>query len=178
MTEEQLKYPIGKFEKPELITRDILSKWILEISDFPARLKNEVTYLTDEQLDTQYRPGGWTIRQVVHHCADSHMTSFTRFKLALTEEKPTIKPFLEDRWAALSDGKTAPIEPSLMVLEGLHNRWVSLLNSLTEEDLHKKFIHPEQGREFILNENIGIYAWHGNHHLAHITQLKKIKKWK
>jgi hypothetical protein len=178
MTLEQLQYPIGKFEKPETISKEILTKWISDIATFQTRLKSEVNHLTDEQLDTQYRPEGWTVRQVVHHCADSHINSFTRFKLALTEEKPVIKPYWEDRWAELPDGKNLPIVHSLMLLEGLHSRWTVLLNSLTEQDLNKKFIHPEHGLEFALRENIGIYAWHCNHHLAHITELKKRKNWK
>jgi hypothetical protein len=158
MTLDQLKYPIGKFEKPEIITKEILVKWISDIADFPTKLKKEVDYLTDKQLDTAYRPGGWTVRQVVHHCADSHINSYTRFKLTLTENKPTIKPYYEDRWAELIDGKKSPIKYSLMLLEGLHFRWVTLLNSLTQEDLEKKFIHPEHGNEIQLIENTGIYA--------------------
>jgi hypothetical protein len=178
MTLEQLKYPIGQFEKPEIIRRDLVVKWIADIAAFPTRLRNEVNHLTDEQLGTQYRPDGWTIIQVVHHCADSHINSFIRFKLTLTEDKPIIKPYWEDRWAELTDGKTMPIEHSLMLLDGLHSRWVGLLNSLTEQDLDKKFIHPEQGQEIPLNEYVGVYAWHCNHHLAHITELKKRKNWK
>ncbi len=178
MTLEELKYPIGKFNKPETITRDILAKWVSVIAAFPAKLKDEVNHLANEQLDTQYRPDGWTVRQVVHHCADSHMNSFTRFKLTLTEVKPTIKPYWEDRWAELTDGKTMPIEHSLILLDGLHARWTGLLNSLTEQDLDRKFIHPEDGREIPLNENVGVYAWHCEHHLAHITELKKRKNWK
>lgn len=178
MVLEQLKYPIGKFERPKIITTDILAKWISDIAAFPAKLKNEVNHMTGEQLDTPYRPDGWTVRQVVHHCADSHINSFTRFKLALTEDNPTIKPYWEDRWAELLDGKTMPIAPSLMLLEGLHSRWVGLLNSLSEHDLGKKFINPEHGREIQLDETVGIYAWHCEHHLAHITALKRRKNWK
>lgn len=178
MTLEQLKYPIGKFEKPEIITKEILIKWISDISVFPAKLNKETEHLTDEQLATTYRPNGWTVRQLVHHCADSHINSFTRFKLALTEDKPTIKPYWEDRWAELVDGKELPIKYSLMLLEGLHFRWVALLHSLSEQDLEKKFIHPEHGNEIRLDENIGVYAWHCKHHLAHITELKKRKNWK
>lgn len=178
MTLEQLKYPIGKFENPEIVTEGQLAQWIATIAAFPAKLKHEVSHLTDEQLDTPYRPEGWTVRQVVHHCADSHINSFVRFKLALTEDKPTIKPYWEDRWATLPDGKTIPIEYSLMILEGLHYRWATLLNSLTTEDLIRTFIHPGQGREIELLENIGLYAWHSEHHLAHITALKKRENWK
>lgn len=177
MTLEQLKFPIGKFEKPTTITKYDLLKWILDISTFPTRIKNEVNNLTDQQLDTPYRPQGWTIRQVVHHCADSHMNSLTRFKLSLTEDKPTVKPYYEERWAELHDSKNMPIEPSLKMIEGIHERWTVLLNSLVESDYSKIFIHPEHGKEFRIDENIGIYAWHCNHHLAHITGLKKRRDW-
>lgn len=178
MTLEQLKYPIGKFEKPKIITKDILAKWISEISTFPTKLTDEVNHLTDRQLDTQYRPDGWTIRQVVHHCADSHMNSLTRLKLTLTEDQPTIKPYYEDRWAELIDAKNMPINPSLKMLEGIHERWTVLLNNMTEEQYERIFIHPEHGKTFRVDENIGVYAWHCNHHLAHITETKKRNNWK
>ena len=178
MTVEELKYPIGKFVKPDYYTPEILNQYILDIGLFPSRLRAEVEQLTDEQLDTCYRPDGWTIRQVVHHCADSHMNSFTRFKLALTEEKPTIKPYFEDRWAELVDSKSMPIEPSLKILEGLHQRWVVLLKSLTKEDLERRFVHPEHGKELKLDGTLGLHAWHCHHHLAHITNAKKLNQWK
>jgi len=178
MSLENLKYPIGKFIKPHAITQEIVLNWISEIEAFPSILNIEVIHLNNEQLDTPYRPNGWTIRQVVHHCADSHMNSFIRFKLTLTEDIPTIKPYYEDRWAELIDSKTLPIEHSLIILKGLHSRWTSLLKSLSEIDLERKFIHPDQDGKINLYENIGIYAWHCNHHLAHITELKKSKGWK
>ncbi|CAN1543975.1 metal-dependent hydrolase [Flavobacteriaceae bacterium] len=178
MTTDQLKYPIGKFDKPTVIKKDILKKWISDISTFHKRLLSEVINLTDEQLDTPYRPDGWTIRQVIHHCADSHMNSLTRLKLTLTEDKPTIKPYFEERWAELADSKNLPIEPSLKMIEGIHERWTVLLNNLSESDYSKIFIHPEHGKEFRIDENIGIYAWHCNHHLAHITETKKSNNWK
>ena len=178
MTIEQLKYPIGKFDKPTVITKDILKKWISDISTFHKRLLSEVINLTDEQLDTPYRQDGWTIRQVIHHCADSHMNSLTRLKLTLTEDQPTIKPYFEERWAELFDTKNMPIQPSLKILEGIHERWEILLNNLTVEQLQRKFIHPEHGKAFSIDENIAIYAWHCNHHLAHITQTKKRHHWK
>ena len=177
MTIEQLKYPIGKFEKIETITKDILEKWISDIETFPTRLKEEVYHLTDQQLDTQYRPKGWTIRQVVHHCADSHINSFTRLKLSLTEDNPTIKPYMEECWAELTDNKTLPVGSSIKILEGIHERWVTILRSLTSEEFKRTFIHPEQGKKIRIDENIGFYAWHCNHHLAHITTLKKQKGW-
>ena len=177
MTLEQLKYPIGKFEKPDIITKDILANWISEISTFPTRLVAAVDRLTAQQLDTQYRPGGWTIRQVVHHCADSHMNSFTRLKIALTEDRPIIKPYFEERWAELPDSKSMPVEPSLKMIEGIHERWRVLLKNLRDEDYAKFFIHPEHGKAFRVDENIGIYAWHCNHHLAHITETIKRNNW-
>jgi hypothetical protein len=175
---EKLKYPIGRFEKPKSITQEILSEWILAISSFPQRLSAEIAFMTDEQLNTPYRPGGWTIRQVVHHCADSHMNSLTRFKLALTEDNPTIRPYFEERWAELADSKEMNLAPSLKMLEGIHERWTILLNHLTAEQLDRTFIHPSQNQQWRIAENIGLYAWHCNHHLAHITETKKQQGWK
>lgn len=177
MNLEKLKFPIGQFQSHEKTNLDDIPLHISVIEQFPERLKNEVQNLSDTQLDTAYRPSGWTIRQVVNHCADSHMNSLIRFKLALTEEKPIIKPYFEERWAELSDSKFMPIEPSLLLLSGLHQRWVALLKSLSEKDLQKSFIHPEHGKEFELQASIANYAWHCNHHLAHITVLKKSKNW-
>jgi hypothetical protein len=180
MTEAELttlKFPIGKFQKPALLTDEILERFIKDIETFPGRLRKEVSSLNDQQLDTPYRPEGWTLRQVVHHCADSHMNSIIRFKLALTEDKPTIKPYFEERWAELPDSKNLPVEHSLLLLEGLHARWVTLLRLIPKEELKKSFIHPEHGKEIQLEENLGIYAWHCNHHLAHITSLKMRMNW-
>lgn len=174
---EHLRFPIGKFEAPQVLTPALLNQYIHDIETFPNRIKEAVTGLNDSQLDTPYRTDGWTIRQVVHHCSDSHMNSIIRFKLALTEEEPTIKPYFEERWAELADSKNMPIESALLLLDGLHQRWTVLLKSLTPEELKKTFIHPEHGKRFRLDENIGVYAWHGNHHLAHITTLKKSKHW-
>lgn len=174
---EKLRYPIGKFIAPEIYPKEYLDGKISEIATFPERLKKEVLHLTDEQLDTPYRQDGWTIRQVIHHCADSHMNCFIRIKWALTEDTPTIKFYHEDRWGGLQDNLTMPIQPTLSLLEGLHFRLTYLMNSLSESDLEKSFIHPEHNSEFKLKEIIGTYAWHGNHHLAHITELKKRKNW-
>jgi uncharacterized damage-inducible protein DinB len=175
---EELRFPIGKYTKPVEITRQILNVYIKDIANFPVTLKKEVENLSDNQLDTPYRPDGWTVRQVVNHCADSHMNSLTRFKLTLTEDNPIIKPYFEERWAELADSKTMPIEPALKMLEGIHARWTVLLQNLTQEQLKRTFIHPEHGKEFSLEENIGIYAWHCNHHLAHISSLKSKMNWK
>ncbi len=179
MTEQELeilRFPIGKFKRPDGFSNELIKHWIGDIQSFPERLKKETLHLSEEQLDTQYRPDGWTIRQVIHHCADSHMNSVIRFKLALTEDKPIIKPYMEDKWAELSDSKM-DIHPSLQLIEGLHAKWTVLLNSLNANDLNKSFIHPEHGRELHLYVNIALYSWHCNHHLAHITELKKRKNW-
>lgn len=174
---EKLRYPIGKFTAPAAYSETYLTENIAAIASFPERLKLAVSTLTDEQLDTPYRPEGWTVRQVVHHCADSHMNCYIRIKWTLTEDNPTIKYYFEDRWSALPDNLTMPIEPTLALLEGLHYRIAFLLNNLSETDLVRTFIHPEHQKEFAIRELIGLYAWHGNHHLAHITSLLQRKGW-
>ena len=174
---ENLRFPIGLFVKPASLNAEVIHDLIRDIQAFPERLRIEVENLSEAQIDTPYRPQGWTIRQVVHHCADSHLNGFTRFKLALTEDSPVIRPYLEDRWAELEDGKFLAVDPSLQLLSGLHGRWVVLLKSLRPNDMEKVFFHPEHGREFRLDETIALYAWHSNHHLAHITELKKRKGW-
>ena len=176
-TLEKLRYPIGKFIAPEIYSNDYLITKIAEIASFPERLKKEVRHLTEEQLETPYRQDGWTVRQVIHHCADSHMNCLIRIKWALTEDNPTIKFYHEKRWSELNDSLKMPIQPTLSLLEGLHFRMAYLMNSLTESDLEKTFIHPENNTQFKIKEIIGIYAWHGNHHLSHITALKKKKGW-
>jgi hypothetical protein len=170
-----MKYPIGNFQFDGEITNSITKNWINEIKDLPRLLRDVVKDLDNEQLDTPYRPGGWTVRQVIHHLADSHMNAYVRFKLALTEEKPVIKPYEETKWAELSDYKL-PIDISLSLLEALHIRWTDLLLSLIPADMEKTFIHPDSG-EVSVGKNIGIYAWHGRHHLAHITSLCNRKGW-
>ncbi|MFS0777059.1 YfiT family bacillithiol transferase [Neobacillus sp. 3P2-tot-E-2] len=170
-----MKYPIGNFQFDGEITNSITKNWINEIKDLPILLRDVVKDLDNEQLDTPYRPGGWTVRQVIHHLADSHMNAYVRFKLALTEEKPVIKPYEETKWAELSDYKL-PIDISLSLLEALHIRWTDLLLSLIPADMEKTFIHPDSG-EVSVGKNIGIYAWHGRHHLAHITSLCNRKGW-
>ncbi len=172
---EKLKYPIGKFQKPENISKEIISKWIIEIKEFPERMKKEVVDLSETDLKMIYRPDGWSIKQVVHHCADSHMNAFIRHKLCLTENNPTIKPYAENLWAMQSDVEKVSIASSLMILQGVHLRWSVLLESLSEKDFAKTFVHPEHNKVFKLEESIGQYAWHGNHHLEHIKQAKKHK---
>ena len=170
-----MRYPIGNFQFDGEITNSVTKDWINEIKDLPRLLRDVVKNLDNEQLDTPYRPGGWTVRQVIHHLADSHMNAYVRFKLALTEEKPVIKPYEETKWAELSDYKL-PIDISLSLLEALHIRWTDLLLSLIPADMEKTFIHPDSG-EVSVGKNIGIYAWHGRHHLAHITSLCNRKGW-
>ncbi|HLI30711.1 MAG TPA: putative metal-dependent hydrolase, partial [Terriglobia bacterium] len=147
------------------------------IEEVPARLRAAVKGLSDAQLDTPYREGGWTVRQVVHHLADSHMNSYVRFRLALTESEPTIKTYDQTRWAELRDARTAPVEPSLALLESLHKRWVLLLKSLEAADFSRTFRHPDRGT-MTLDQNLALYAWHGRHHVAHITSLRERMGWR
>lgn len=164
----KLKYPIGKFARPEIIDSEQIESWINEIELFPERIKELTEKLSDEDLRLRYRPEGWTIQQIVHHCSDSHMNSFIRFKLSITEDLPTIKPYYEDKWAEMPDYNSVNIIESIKIIEGLHSRWIVLLKSLSLDDLNREFLHPEHGKKLTLGENIGIYAWHSNHHLAHI----------
>lgn len=172
---QQLKYPIGSFQRPSNITRDQISEWIDTIEQFPALLKKETQDLNQGQLLWQYRPEGWTILQVVHHCADSHMNALIRFKLALTEENPTIRPYNESAWAKLPDGNEAPIALSLTLLTNLHARWTILLKHLSPQDFERTFFHPEYQKSFRLDVNLALYAWHCGHHLAHVKQAKQFK---
>jgi len=171
-TEEQLKYPIGEFQAPASYTTADLREWINEIKTLPGRLRRAVIGLTDQQLNTTYRPGGWTLKQVVHHMADSHMNSLVRFKLALTEENPTIKPYEEAEWALLPDYRL-PVESSLKMLEGIHQHMVVLFESFTENECNRTYHHPATGDNVPLKKAIALYAWHGNHHLAQITETAK-----
>ena len=175
---EKLKYPIGKPQIPEVIIDAHISDWITVLEVFPERLKSLVENLSEAQLDTCYRPDGWTVRQVVHHVSDSHHNSYTRFKWTLTENQPLIKAYYEDRWAALFDSKSAPIELSINTIKALHAKWVYFLKGLSKSDLEQVFIHPEGNEKVSLQENIGIYAWHCNHHYEHINQLMIRKGWK
>ncbi|CAH0343980.1 YfiT family bacillithiol transferase [Bacillus sp. CECT 9360] len=170
-----LRYPIGEFNHEGTITLESINEWIKEIENAPGELKEAVKGLEDEQLDTPYRPDGWTVRQVVHHLADSHMNAYVRFKLALTENNPTIKPYQESEWAELPDSRMS-VEVSLTLLEALHARWVTLLRSLNSTQLEQTFQHPDSGIVQV-GYNIGLYAWHGRHHIAHITILRKRLGW-
>ncbi|MFP4847257.1 YfiT family bacillithiol transferase [Winogradskyella sp. PE311] len=165
----KLKFPIGEFEKPKQITQQHLQEWIDSIEALPKEIMVLTDNLSETELNFKYRPEGWTIKQVVHHCADSHINSIIRFKLAITEETPTIRPYFEDRFAKLIDYSTS-IEAPIFILKGIHQKLGILLRSFKSEDLKREYIHPEHGKHFTLEETIGIYAWHGNHHLAHIKQ--------
>lgn len=175
-TVERLKYPIGRAVIPESISENDLKKWIGILETFPGKLRLITQNLDEKQLDTPYRADGWTIRQVVHHVVDSHYNSYIRFKWTLTEDKPVIKAYYEDRWAQLDDYK-APIELSLKALESLHSKWVYLLKGLSEDELKRVFIHPESNKEVSLEKNIGIYAWHCRHHYGHIANLLMREGW-
>ena len=170
-----LRYPIGEFSPPDPLEREQVDAWTDDIAALPADLRRTVARLTDVQLDTPYRPGGWTVRQVVHHLPDSHMNSLIRFKWALTEDRPTIKAYDEKGWAVLPDSK-GPIAGSLDLLDALHGRWVSLLRSLSWAQLRREFVHPESGPA-TLAVTVGSYAWHGRHHLAHIERLIQREVW-
>lgn len=172
---EDLRFPIGKFDSNIEVTDELRQKYIQTISDLYENLYEAVKNLWDTQLDTPYRPEGWTVRQVVHHIADSHLNSYCRFKLALTEDVPTIRPYYEDRWAELEDSKM-PIDVSMKIIEGVHSRWTSLLNSMSDDDFKRKLNHPESG-EWTLDKFLGLYDWHSRHHLAHITTLAERENW-
>lgn len=171
-----LKYPIGKFQKPDNIPFGNLKEAIEEIKALPKFLEASVKALSEEKLDTQYRSGGWTVRQVVHHLADSHMNAFIRFKLALTEENPTIKPYDEAAWANLNDSKL-PIEISIGILKNIHFKWGVILDQMTEFEFHRTYFHPESQKSVPLDEVTLMYCWHGKHHLAHIQALSLREKW-
>nr|WP_026695264.1 bacillithiol transferase BstA [Peribacillus kribbensis] len=173
---EDRKYPIGRFVVPHVFSEDSIDIWINDIAAAPANIKEAVHGLSDEQLDTPYREGGWTIRQVVHHIADSHMNAYIRFKLALTEDFPTIKPYKEGDWALLSDS-SAEISASIQIIEGLHTRWEALLRSMKPADFKRKFIHPEMQTTINLYTTLALYSWHSRHHCAHINSLREREEW-
>lgn len=172
---EDLRYPIGNFDKSIEITPENRQQLIEAIEELPEKIKSATTDLSDEQLDTPYRPSGWTVRQTVHHVADSHLNSFMRFKLALTEELPTIRPYFEDRWAELADSRM-PIDVSIKIIEGIHARWTNLLQSMSEEDFNKQLNHPDSG-VWTLEKMLALYGWHSRHHTAHINNLRIRNNW-
>jgi uncharacterized damage-inducible protein DinB len=173
---DSLRFPIGDFVEPDHLTPKDLQSAIGVIAALPENLRAAVDGLSDAQLDTPYRAGGWTLRQLVHHVADSHINAYVRMRLALTEDWPTIKPYDEARWAELADARTLPVEVSLSLLEALHRRWVTLLESLGESEWARGYIHPEMGRQS-LDEVVALYSWHSRHHTAHVTELRKRMGW-
>ena len=174
---DELRYPIGPFAYRGLQSAEQRRSCIERIAAAPGLVRRAVEGLTDAQLDTPYRDGGWTIRQVVHHLPDSHLNAYTRFRLALTEPTPTIRPYLEHLWAELPDARTGPTELSLPLLQALHRRWVWLLRPLGPTQWELRYVHPEHGREWTLDEALAMYAWHGEHHTAHITGLRARMGW-
>lgn len=172
-----LRYPIGPFVYDGGMTEARRAECVARISAAPAALRSAVAGLSDAQLDTPYRPGGWTLRQVVHHVPDSHLNAYTRFRLTLTEDQPTIKTYDEARWAELPDARTLPVTVSLALLEALHVRWTALLRGLTAADGARRLFHPEHGRLMTLDELLALYAWHGEHHTAHVTSLRARSGW-
>ncbi|HEY7096389.1 MAG TPA: bacillithiol transferase BstA [Terriglobales bacterium] len=170
------RYPIGKFSFEGPLTQAQRNSFLNDIERLPSVFRSAIEGLSSEQLDTPYREGGWTVRQVIHHVPDSHMNAYIRFKLALTEDEPTIKPYMEDRWARLADTDKTPPEVSLVLLDQLHDRWTRLLRSITPEQWKRSFRHPEMGL-VSLEKNLALYSWHGKHHLAHVTELRKRMGW-
>lgn len=178
MTEQDaLRFPVGDFTAPASTTSGIRAAHIQTLRLLPERLREAVAGLNEKQLDSPYREGGWTVRQVVHHVADSHANSFIRFKLALTEDWPTIKPYDQAAWAELADGRNFPVEISLDWLTALHQRWVALLESLTEDDFRRGYVHPASGGKQNLAQVLALYDWHSRHHTAHITSLRHRMGW-
>ena len=171
-----LRYPTGKLSYDDNLTADKRTALIARVAAAPAALRAAVSGLSDAQLDTAYRPGGWSVRQVVHHVPDSHLNAYVRFKLALTEDNPTIKPYQESAWANLADTRLTPVDVSLSLLDAVHHRWVVLLNSMSETDFARTLMHPENG-SMTLDRLLQMYAWHGGHHVAHVTELRKREGW-
>ncbi|MNC31769.1 putative metal-dependent hydrolase YfiT [compost metagenome] len=174
---DEMRFPLGPFQWEGEWNEELKAAWIQGVKELPSRLREAVEGLTEEQLDTPYRPEGWTVRQVVHHLADSHMNSFIRFKLALTEAEPSIKPYREELWTELADASSAPVGLSLKLLEALHERWGLLLDSMKEEDFNRTFYHPENKETVPLKKALPLYEWHGRHHTAHITVLRGRMNW-
>jgi len=171
-----LSFPIGRFERPSDWSAAEREEAIAQVEALPARLRAAVAGLSDAQLDTPYRPGGWTVRQVVHHVADSHMNGHIRLRFALTMDGPTIMPYDQALWADLLDVRTLPVDASLRILEGIHARWAALARSMTTEERARRFVHPEVGEQTV-DQQLALYAWHGRHHTAHITALRSREHW-
>jgi len=170
------RYPIGKWDRRDTLTPGERTAMIAQVGEVPARMRTAIAGLDEAQLDTPYREGGWTVRQVIHHVPDSHLNSYTRFKLALTEEEPTIRPYDEARWAALSDSRDTPVETSLTMLDALHDRWTILLRAMSDDDFRRTLRHPDLG-VMSLDALLSLYAWHGRHHVGHVTSLRQRMGW-
>lgn len=170
------RYPIGKYE-PQPFSQQQKVEWFADIQYLPNELEASILNLDEFQLDTPYRDGGWTLRQVVHHVADSHINALIRFKLCLTEDNPTIKPYLENEWAKLDDVKTIPINISITILFGIHQRWLATIKNVKDEDWSRTVVHPEHNKQMTLWYLLGMYAWHGKHHTAHIKMLREERNW-
>jgi hypothetical protein len=177
MDEDSVRYPVGKFDQRTRLTSAERAPLIEQIAEAPARMRDAVRSLDDKKLDTPYRDGGWTVRQVVHHVPDSHLNAYIRFKWALTEDNPTIKAYDENEWARLSDVRDTPVETSLQLLESLHDRWVHLIRAMSDDDFRRTLRHPEHQGVLTVDWLLGMYAWHSRHHVAHITSLRKRKGW-
>lgn len=173
---EDLRYPIGEHTS-QPFSQNLLEEWLIDIKNLPQHLENAILNLDEGQLNTPYRDGGWTVKQVVHHVADSHMNAYIRIKLGLTEENPTIRPYDEKAWAELQDTKNLPVNISITLLHALHLRWVEVLKNCSSNDLERTVVHPEHNKQFSIWELIGQYAWHGRHHVAHITALRERMNW-
>ncbi len=173
---EDLKYPTGKYIA-QPFSEKLLGEWLIDIKNLPRHLENAILNLDEVQLNRTYRDGGWSLKQVVHHVADSHINAYTRFKLGLTEDNPTIRPYDENAWAEMNDTKNLPVNISLTLLYALHARWYEILRHLTEADLNRTIFHPEHKKEMTLWFLLGMYAWHGRHHTAHVTSLRERMGW-
>jgi uncharacterized damage-inducible protein DinB len=174
---ENLSYPIGQFVYQGKYSAEQRKQLIFQIAETPTLLREALSNLSEAQLDTPYRPEGWTVRQVLHHIPDSHLNAYIRFKLTLTEDTPTIKPYLEEKWANLADTFQTPIDVSLALLEATYFRWVMVLKNMKDSDFDRTYFHPESQKTFTLDEALGLYVWHGKHHIAHITSLRKRMGW-
>ncbi|MFT3680049.1 MAG: putative metal-dependent hydrolase [Ferruginibacter sp.] len=173
---DNLSFPIGKYE-PKPFSEQQLKEWIIDIQFLPQHIENAITNLDETQLDTPYRPGGWTVKQLVHHVADSHMNAFIRFKLGLTEDNPTIKPYEQDEWVKMADVQNIPVNVSVTLLHALHTRWTAVVKNISGAEWDRTVVHPEHGRQMTLWFLLGMYAWHSRHHTAHITSLRERMKW-
>jgi hypothetical protein len=170
---EKLRYPIGKYNPPTIINPTLLEEWIENLASLPKEIAEITLNLSEKALDIPYRPDGWTVRQLIHHLADSHINAYTRVRLTLTEDKPEVRPYFEDRWAELTDAKTGDIQPSIAIIRAIHERLLVLLRTLKPIDFERTYYHPQAQKEFTMAYLLGNYAWHGKHHLAHIKLTLK-----